>query len=128
VHGQTQPKNLLITLAVVLLATLPWVCPQLGLGRASAPATARSIVDADQDAPARPEHRTRADLRSAAPGDRIAKLRLADLDRASHRSTPGRDPWSYVDPLPRQRGFPDAPPQRIGLSSYRPPRPRGNPG
>jgi hypothetical protein len=130
VNGQTQPKNLLITLAIVLLASLPWVCSQLGLGRDAAPATARSIADADQEAPARPEHRTRAERRSAAPGDRIATLRLADLDRASRGPASGRDPWSYVDPRPQQRQ-PDARSQApiataapVAVQADLPPHPR----
>jgi len=103
VNGQTQPKNLLVTLAVVLLATLPWVCPRLGLGRGAGPSTARSIVDAEGDTPSRPDHRARAERRGAAPGDRIATLRLADLERAPLGSALGRDPWSFVDPPPQQR-------------------------
>jgi hypothetical protein len=129
-NSQTQPKNLLITLAAVLLATLPWVCPRLGLGRGSGPATARSVVDAEGDAPARQDHRTRAERRGAAPGDRIATLRLADLERAPRRSAAGRDPWSFVDPPP-QRRQPEAKPQAtlagatpVSIQADLPPHPR----
>ena len=38
--------------------------------------------------------------RAPSPGDRVAVLRMADLDRVPDESTPGRDPWRFVDPPP----------------------------
>jgi hypothetical protein len=130
VNGQTQPKNLLITLAVVLLAALPWVCPRLGLGRSAAPATTRSIVDAEDDAPSRPVRQARAERLGTAPGGRIATLHLADLERVPRGSTAGRDPWRFVDPPP-QRRQPDAKPEPsfaaaapVAIQTDLPPHPR----
>jgi hypothetical protein len=101
VNGNPRPKNLLIALAFVLLATLPWIGSRLGLGTdaaVTAPAATRPAVDPEGDAPSRPSRSSRLERPSAAPGNRIAPLRLADLDRAPRPSTPGRDPWRFVDP------------------------------
>jgi hypothetical protein len=104
VNGKPRPKNRLIAFAFVLLATLPWMGSSLGLGTdaaVNAPASTRPAVDLEGDAPLRPARGVHSERPGAAPGDRIATLRLADLERAPRPSTAGRDPWRFVDPPPR---------------------------
>jgi hypothetical protein len=121
VNGNTRPKNLLIALALVLLASLPWMGSRLGFGRdaaATSPASNRPTVDLEGDAPPPPARRARVERPGAAPGSRIASLHLADLERAPRQLTPGRDPWRFVDP----------PPQSAQPSHAKPKAPAAEPG
>jgi hypothetical protein len=115
VTGSSRQKYLLIALGVVLLlAAWHVVGPMLGFGgddEATAPTTAkRPAADPEGDGPSRPGpgRRGAATHTGAHPGDRVAVLRMGDLDRAPHVSTPGRDPWRFVDPPPPP---PPAPPK-----------------
>jgi len=90
--GNTRQRNLLIVLAVVLLiAAWRFAGPILGFGGNDAVivpvAASGSIVGAER--------------LGTHPGDRVAVLRMTDLDGALRESIRGRDPWSFVDP-PRQ--------------------------
>lgn len=103
-NGNPRPKNLLIALALVVLATLPWMGSRLGFGTdaaVTAPASTRQPVDPEGDTSSRPARGARLERPGAAPGDRIATLRLANLEPTPHPSTSGRDPWRFVDPPPR---------------------------
>jgi hypothetical protein len=104
--GNSRQKTLLIVLGlVVLIAAWHFVGPMLGFGggdEVTAPVAARRpATDSEGDeVSSRPGRRIAATHTGAHPGDRVAVLRLADLDRAPRTSTPGRDPWSFVDPPP----------------------------
>jgi hypothetical protein len=107
VNGSRQKTLLLALAAVVLIAAWHFVGPLLGFGggggddaSSASPAAAKRPVDAEGDEPARPGRHVVAERHPARPGDRVAVLRLADLDRVPQPSTPGRDPWRYVDPPP----------------------------
>jgi hypothetical protein len=100
VEDNTRQRNLLIVLAVVLLiATWRFVGPRLGFGEGNkviVPVAAeRPAVDSEE--PSRPG-RAGAEHLGVHPGDRVAVLRMADLDRSLSESTRGRDPWSFVNP------------------------------
>ena len=105
--SNARQRNLLIILGLVLLvAAWKFVGPVLGFGGDDdvvAPAAARRpAVDSEGDeVAARPGARRAASTHTGAhPGDHVEVLRLADLDRAPRTSTPGRNPWSFVDPPP----------------------------
>jgi hypothetical protein len=106
--SNSRQRNLLILLGLVLLvAGWKFVGPMLGFGGdddAVAPAAAkRPATDSEGDEVSpRPGlgRRAAATHTGAHPGDPVEVLRLADLDRAPRTSTPGRDPWSFVDPPP----------------------------
>jgi hypothetical protein len=106
VNGGSRQKTLLMALGAVLLIAAWKLLPGLlGLGgdeEAAAPAaTARRSTDAEGDAPSRPSRAARgAEHLGARPSDRVAVLRMADLDRVPRESTPGRDPWRFIDPPP----------------------------
>ncbi len=103
-NGNPRPNYLLIALALVLLAALPWAASKLGFGTDAAvtvPASTRPAVDSEGDAPSLPARSARTERFGAAPGDRIARLHLADLERDPRPSISGRDPWRFVDPPPR---------------------------
>lgn len=90
-QGNTRQRNLLIVFAAVLLITAwRFVGPILGFGGndATLPVAAQGPIAG-------------AERLGTHPGDRVAVLRMANLDRVSRESTRGRDPWSFVDP-PRQ--------------------------
>jgi hypothetical protein len=88
VNGNTRQRNLWIALVVVvLIATLRLVVSLLGF----------EGDDALRDTPPRPG-RAHLERIGTRPGDRIAVLRTADLERAPLESRPGRDPWGFVDP------------------------------
>jgi hypothetical protein len=104
--SNSRQRNLLIVLGLVLLiAAWHYVGPVLGFGgddEVVAPAAARrpaTDAEGDEVSP-RPGRRATATHAGAHPGDHVEVLRLADLDRAPRTSTPGRDPWSFVDPPP----------------------------
>jgi hypothetical protein len=107
-NGSSRQKTLLLVLgAVAVIAAWHYFLgPMLGFGGGDADAAAtpmaakRPAVDSEGDEVARPGHRAAAERHGAHPGDRVEVLRLADLDRAPRASTPGRDPWRYVDPPP----------------------------
>jgi hypothetical protein len=106
VNGNPRQKYLLIALGVVLLvAAWRLAGPMLGFGgddEATAPATtAKRPTDPEGDGGGASRRAAAAATHPGAhPGDRVAVLRMGDLDRAPHESTPGRDPWRFVDPPP----------------------------
>jgi hypothetical protein len=129
-----------MALVLVLLAALPWMGSRLGFGRDAAvtvPAATPPAVDPEGDALSRPARGARLERPGAAPGDRIAALRLADLERAPRPSTSGRDPWRFVDPPPRPAPLPSANPAKskapsseagpLGIVADPPPHPRDFP-
>ncbi|MEO6194471.1 MAG: hypothetical protein ABIS20_15785 [Thermoanaerobaculia bacterium] len=104
--SSSRQRNLLIALGLVLLAAA-WrlAGPMLGFGgddEVVAPTAARRpATDSEGDPVSRPgSRRAGATHGGAHPGDRVEVLRLADLDRAPRTSTPGRNPWSFIDPPP----------------------------
>jgi len=112
VSGSRQRVLLLILIAVALIAAWRVLAPMLGIGGdevvAPAPA-ARPATDAEGDTPSRPSRPTATgEHHGARPGDRVAVLHLADLDRVPRESAVGRDPWRFVDPPPPP---PPAPPK-----------------
>ena len=104
-NGNPRQRYLLYALgAVVLFALWHFLGSMLGLGgsdEATGPATTaqRPAVDAEGD-PTRPGRRVAAANQGAKPGDRVAVLRMADLERVPSESRPGRDPWRFIDPPP----------------------------
>lgn len=107
-NGGSRQRNLLIVLGI-LLAITAWVRlrPMLGLGDGGqvAPTPRRSAAGAiDEDggsAPAAPPAGPAAgEHHGARPGDRVALLRTADLDRVPRQLAARRDPWRFVDPPP----------------------------
>jgi len=107
VNGNPRQRNLLIVLGLLLLVVAwRYLGPSLGLGggeEASAPVAAAPRpgggIDDEGDGPPAPQAAA-AGHHGARPGDRVAVLRMADLDRVPPSSTPGRDPWRFVDPPP----------------------------
>ncbi|HEX4498140.1 MAG TPA: hypothetical protein VIE43_20865 [Thermoanaerobaculia bacterium] len=103
-----QKTLLLIFGAVVLIAAWHFVGPMLGFGggaasddaAGSATTPKRPAADGEGDEAPRPGRRTVVEHHAARPGDRVAVLRLADLDHPALPSKAGRDPWRYVDPPP----------------------------
>ena len=88
-NSNPRQRNLWIALAVVaLIASLRFVVSLLGFGGDDARGT-----------PPRPD-RAHLERIGTRPGDRIAVLRTADLERVPGDSRPGRDPWGFVDPPP----------------------------
>lgn len=104
--GSRQRVLLLVLIAVALIAAWHWLAPMLGIGgddEVAAPAApaARPATDAEGDTPSRPSRsNATGEHHGARPGDRVAVLRLADLDRVPRESPAGRDPWRFVDPPP----------------------------
>jgi hypothetical protein len=102
VNGGSRQRTLLIVLGLILLVVAwRYLRPALGVGGGS-PAALRPVAGFDEDggAPARRLPAGRGESHSAQPGDRVAVLRLADLDRVPADSTVGRDPWRFFDPPP----------------------------
>ncbi len=104
----SRQRNLLIVLGLVaLIAGWKFVGPMLGFGgddevvRPTAARRPATDSEGDEVSP-RPGSARRATATHAGahPGDHVAVLRLADLDRAPRTSTPGRDPWRFIDPPP----------------------------
>lgn len=97
-------KNLLILLGVLLaIAAWHYVPPMLGFGGPEPAQTTRSATDEEGNPitaqPALPGG-ARDERRGARPGDRVAELRLQDLDRVPREASVGRDPWRFIDPPP----------------------------
>lgn len=118
-NGNTRQRNLLIILGLLLLVVAwRYLAPALGLGgddgMAAPVATARrtGIDDEDGSGGGLPARRTAAGRESqgARPGDRVAVLRVAELDRIPPNLTIGRDPWRFVDPPPPPPPKPPPPP------------------
>lgn len=87
-NGHIRQKSLLVVLAIALLiAALRFGFSLLGFER---------IPIANQGPSLGPK---KAPLPT--PGYQLAVLRLADLERVPASTMPGRNPWSFVDPLPR---------------------------
>ena len=95
-EGNTRQRTLLIVLmAVLLIAAWRFVRPLLGFGGEEGV----TVPVATSHLPVQAGHLV------PHPGDRVAVLRMADLDRAFPAPGDGRDPWSFVDP-PRPRPRP----------------------
>ena len=113
-NGNTRQRNLLIVLGLLLLVVLwQYFGPGLGGGDEAPPAaTARRTGIDDEDGGEEPARRTggNGERRGARPGDRVAVLRAAELDRVPPRLTIGRDPWRFVDPPPPPPPKPLPPP------------------
>jgi hypothetical protein len=104
---------ILILIALALIAAWRYfLAPMLGIGGDEAPApavAARPATDGEGDPLARTGRSNANEQRHGArPGDHVAVLRLADLDRVPAESPGGRDPWRFVDPPPPP---PPAPPK-----------------
>jgi len=103
-NGDARQRYLLYVLGVVaLIALWHYLGPVLGFGRsdeATGPTVQRPALDAEGDEPTRPSRRVTTARQGAKPGDRVAVLRMADLERVPGASQGGRDPWRYVDPPP----------------------------
>ena len=104
-NGNPRQRYLLYLLGfVALIAAWHYLAPLLGFGggdEAVAPAASqRRSVDAEGDEPSRPSRRAATARQGAKPGDRVAVLRMEDLDRLPRQSAAGRDPWRFVDPPP----------------------------
>jgi hypothetical protein len=97
VSPQVRQRNLLIVLVIALLiAALRFGVSLLGFERIPV-ANGRPAFDSE-DEPSSPGRLPRAGHSGPRPGDRLAVLRLADLERVPGSSTSGRNPWSFVDP------------------------------
>src|SRR5262249_42618914 len=103
-NGNPRQRYLLYALGFVALVALwHYVGPMLGFGGsddAAAPTLRRPAADAEGDEAARPGRRTVTTHQGAKPGDRVAVLRMADLDRVPGEPKAGRDPWRFIDPPP----------------------------
>jgi hypothetical protein len=103
----TRQRYLLYLLGFVALIAV-WhyfLGPLLGFGESAAVTAPAATgqhrpVDAEGDEPSRPRRRVATQHQGAKPGDRVAVLRMEDLDRVPRQSTGGRDPWRFVDPPP----------------------------
>ena len=100
-NGGSRQRNLLIFLGILLLAVAwRYLRPALG-GGGETPAVSRPAAGVDDEGgPARPLPAVSGEKRGARPGDRVAVLRMADLDRVPPDSAAGRDPWRFVEPPP----------------------------
>jgi hypothetical protein len=101
--GSRQRVMILILIAVALIAAWHFLGPLLGFGGddVAAPATAsRPAGDGEGDESSRAARTAAGGHHGARPGDRVAVLRVADLDRVPAESAAGRDPWRFVDPPP----------------------------
>jgi hypothetical protein len=93
-----------------LLAIVAWrdLRPLLGFGKGAArPAVSPGMAKRGDELAAR--GRSGGESRDPRPGDRLAVLRLAELDRLPIDSRATRNPWQFVEPpLPplRSRGGP----------------------
>lgn len=100
-NGGSRQKNLLIVLGILLvIVAWKYLRPMLGFGgddAAQAP-VARALGEPG-DEPAVPSRPIR-ESHTAHPGDRVAVLRVPDLDRMPGEARVGRDPWRFVDPPP----------------------------
>jgi hypothetical protein len=116
-NGNTRQKYLLYALGfVALIALWHYAGPLLGFGGDdAAPAATRAqrpAGDGEGDEPARPSRRVAPTTHQGAkPGDRVAVLRMADLDRVPAESAVGRDPWRFIDPPPPPPPAPRMPTQ-----------------
>ncbi len=102
--GGSRQKNLLIVMGI-LLVIVGWryLRPMLGFGvddsGGGTPARTSRPLGEPGDEPAVPSRPIR-ESHTAHPGDRVAVLRVPDLDRVPPESKVGRDPWRFVDPPP----------------------------
>jgi hypothetical protein len=104
VTPEKRQKVLLGVLGVLLLiAAWRYLKPMLGGGDAPVTATAPAPFDpeaADEVVTARPLPRGRRSGEPEEDPERVAVLRLPDLQRVPPSYRPGRDPWRFVDPPP----------------------------
>jgi hypothetical protein len=115
VNSQTRQKSLTVVLVVALLiAALRFGWSLLGFE--GIPVAHRPAAGLKDDGRGRTGHP------GPRPGDRLAVLRLADLERVPGSSTPGRNPWSFVDPpqRPSSTGFKTSPPAAVDASPVAP--------
>lgn len=114
-NGNARQRNLLIILGLLLLVVAwRYLAPALGLGGDDdvapvATAQRQGIGDEEDGGGGLPARRTREN-QGARPGDRVAALRVAELDRIPPNLTIGRDPWRFVDPPPPPPPKPPPPP------------------
>jgi hypothetical protein len=99
-------QKVLLGILGVLLLIVAWryLKPMLGGGgdagvTASAPAPYDPEL-AEGPVRARPLPRARRSGQPEEDPERVAELRLADLQRVPPSYSPGRDPWRFVDPPP----------------------------
>ncbi|HYX26347.1 MAG TPA: hypothetical protein VFC23_19495 [Thermoanaerobaculia bacterium] len=103
--GGSRQRTLLIILGVVVVITA-WVYlrPLLGFGGsdegAAPPAAANRPMGEPGDEPAARPRPTARESHAARPGDRVAVLKMANLDHVPGDAKVGRDPWRFVDPPP----------------------------
>ncbi len=102
-NASRQRVLILVLIALALIAAWRYfLAPMLGIGgdEAAAPAAARPATDAEGDSLTRGRSNASEQHHGARPGDKVAVLRMADLDRVPAESPGGRDPWRFVDPPP----------------------------
>jgi len=100
VNGGARQRNLLLVLGVlVLIVAWRYLRPQSG-GVVAAPSRPAMGIEDEGGAPGQPLPAASGERHSARPGDRVAVLRITDLDRVPADSQAGRDPWRFVDPPP----------------------------
>jgi hypothetical protein len=100
-QASSRQRNLTIVLAVVLLiATWHFLGPRLGFGGNDVATVqdAHPAADSGENAQPRTVRHVRSGHLGTRPGERVAVLHLADLDRAPKDSARGRDLWSFVNP------------------------------
>jgi hypothetical protein len=109
VNGGGRQKQLLIVLVALLLIAAWRYFGRSSHAAAPAPQAARRATD--EEGGETPRARTYAgeEHKKARPGDRVAELRVADLDRPPLVAQPGRDPWRFIDPPPPRPPEPPKP-------------------
>jgi hypothetical protein len=116
-NGNKRQSVLLIVLAVVLLiASLQFAGSMLGFGE-----DAETLPVAVR----RPAAGAPTGRLGTHPGDRVAMLRVADLERAPRESTSGRDLWRFVDPPPQPKRHAPAVDELPATGEASPARPAG---
>jgi hypothetical protein len=112
-NASRQRVLILVLIALALIAAWRYfLAPMLGIGGDEAPApaaAARPATDSEGDSLTRGRSNASEQHHGARPGDRVAVLRLADLDRVPAESPGGRDPWRFVDPPPPRPVLPKPP-------------------
>jgi hypothetical protein len=112
-NASRQRVLILILIALALIAAWRYfLAPMLGIGGDEAPApvaAARPATDGEGDPLSRGRSNASEQRHGARPEDRVAVLRMADLDRVPAESPGGRDPWRFVDPPPPKPIVPKGP-------------------
>jgi len=112
-NASRQRVLILILIALALIAAWRYfLAPMLGIGGDETPApaaAARPATDGEGDPLTRGRSNASEQHHGASPSDRVAVLRMADLDRVPAESPGGRDPWRFVDPPPPPKIIPKGP-------------------